>query len=122
MIGTGLVRRACCSLLGPSGVRWRRGLRGVRSVLLCGIWLVLRFDWHWDGIAFRTWSVADGCIERCADNGNVVVLIRLDKALDRLQVGEAGNAGEGPLDNYMLGIVRISFLGYCSIIPPDPIF
>lgn len=65
---------------------------------------------------FRTWSVADSCIKWRADNGNVVVLIGLDKTLDRLQVGEAGNAGEGPLDSYILGIVRASFLGYCSII------
>lgn len=54
---------------------------------------------------FRTWSVADSCIERRADNGNVVVLIGLDKTLDWLQVGEAGNAGEGPLDSSILGIV-----------------
>lgn len=51
------------------------------------------------GDCFRTWSVADGCIEWRANNGNVVVLIGLDKTLDWLQVGEAGNAGEGPLDS-----------------------
>lgn len=76
--------------------------------------LVLRFDWHLDGDCFRTWSVADGCIERCANDGDVVVLIGLDKTLDGLQVGKAGNAREGPLDSYMLVIVRISFLAYCS--------
>lgn len=67
------------------------------------------------GDCFRTWSVADGCIKRRANDRDVVVLIGLDKTLDGLQVGEAGNAGEGPLDRYMLGIVRISFLGYCGI-------
>lgn len=46
----------------------------------------------------RTWSVADGCVEWCADNGNVIVLIGLNQTSDWLQVGEAGNAGEGPLD------------------------
>lgn len=48
-------------------------------------------------VVSRTRSVADGCIKWCTDNGNVVVLIGLDKTPDRLQVGEAGNAGESPL-------------------------
>lgn len=40
MIGMGSVRRACCSLLRPSGVRLRRGLRVVRSGRLGGFFLV----------------------------------------------------------------------------------
>lgn len=46
-----------------------------------------------------TGSVADGCVEGSANHGDIVVLIGLDQTLDRLQVGEAGDAGEGPLDS-----------------------
>jgi hypothetical protein len=51
-----------------------------------------------------TWSVADGCVKGCADDGDVVVLIGLDQTLDGLQVGETGNAGEGPLDRCLLDL------------------
>lgn len=44
-----------------------------------------------------TWSVADGCVEWRANDGDVISLLWLDETLDRLEVGEAGNAGEGPL-------------------------
>lgn len=46
-----------------------------------------------------TGSVADGCVEGCADHGDVVVLSGLDETLDGVEVGKAGDAGEGPLDS-----------------------
>jgi hypothetical protein len=42
-----------------------------------GFWVGFMLD-GLEGLCFRTWSVADGCVEWRANNGNVVVLIRLD--------------------------------------------
>lgn len=69
-----------------------------------------------------TGSVADGCVEGSANHGDIVVLIGLDQTLDRLQVGEAGDAGEGPLDSLVrLGVFSLLFqLQLRLYIPPDP--
>jgi hypothetical protein len=65
-----------------------------------------------------TGSVADGCVEWCANNGDVVVLIGLDQTLNGLQVGEAGNAGEGPLVRYLSDVcLQPQFVSTYLLIP-----
>jgi len=81
---------------GADGAGTEPGSWGVVSTSL-----EVRLVCRWVGVVL-TWSVADGCIEGCSDHGDVVVLIGLDQTLNGLQVGEAGNAGEGPLDSCLL--------------------
>jgi hypothetical protein len=49
------------------------------------------------GAEAGAWSVADGRVEGGTNYGDVVVLFGLDETFDGLEVGEAGDASEGPL-------------------------
>lgn len=92
----GLSPPGCCSLCRTFGGRWRRGWRGVRSGLLfislsLGGSFLLGLD--------ITRSVADRCVEWGPNDGDIILLLWLDETFDRLEMGKAGNAGEGPLPN-----------------------
>jgi hypothetical protein len=49
------------------------------------------------GTEAGAWSVGDCRVEGGADYGDVVVFGRFDEAFYGAEVGEAGDAGEGPL-------------------------
>jgi hypothetical protein len=79
------------------------------------------------GTETRAGSVGDCCVEGGADDGDVVVFGGFDETFYRAEVGEAGDAGEGPLkdkkeleiglDWIELGCKVECWLG---VLPPDP--
>lgn len=50
------------------------------------------------GTEARAGSVGDCCVEGGADDGDVVVFGGFDETFYGAEVGEAGDAGEGPLE------------------------